>query len=419
MVRKTTLDNGIRVITETLPGVHSVSLGFWVENGSRHEPDSQGGVSHFIEHMLFKGTQRRSASDIARAIDSVGGVLNGFTSREYSCYYAKILGGQLPLAIDLLSDIVLNSIFDLDEVEKERKVILQEIHMQEDTPDDQIHDLFSQAFWADHPLGRSILGTRDTIDSLDRDGMLQFMAERYCGGNILICAAGDLEHERVVAQIAEAFRDVSSRSEPEICTLPAYHRQVNALSKDLEQVHICLGTWSLPQNHPRRFAAYLLNTILGGSMSSRLFQNVREHLGLAYSIYSYLNSHSDAGSLIVYAGTAPDDAAQVVALILKEFTRFKDQPVSSEELEAAKAQLKGNFLLSLESTDNCMTRLAKNEIYLGRHFRTDEVLQSFEQVTAEDVWALARELFQDQFLALQLVGQIDEAAVPLIDLALG
>lgn len=419
MVHKSILDNGIRVITEQIPTAHSVSVGFWVENGSRHERASQNGISHFIEHMLFKGTESRSAQGIAKEIDSVGGVLNAFTSREFSCYYAKVLAKKLPLAIDLLSDIVLNSIFDLDEIEKERRVILQEIHMVEDTPDDHIHDLFCQTFWTDHPLGLSILGTEDTVGSLSRADLLAYLGERYSGKNILICAAGDLEHEQIVEYIEKAFRQVAPGGGSPLCTLPEYRRRIDVVEKDLEQVHICLGTRSLPQNHPNRFASYLLNAILGGSMSSRLFQIVREERGLAYSIYSYLNCHSDAGALVVSSGTSPDDAPHLVGIVLKELQRIRTELVTEEELQSAKEQLKGNLLLSMESTDNRMTRLAKNEIYLGHHLSLKEVLRNIDRVSREGILKLSEFIFQDDYLNLQMVGRVREGDFPMLDLTLG
>jgi predicted Zn-dependent peptidase len=419
MIQKSVLDNGIRVITERIAGIHSVTVGFWVENGSRHEQDAENGISHFIEHMLFKGTRRRSALAIAKEIDSVGGVLNAFTSREFSCYYAKVLARKLPLAVDLLSDIFLNSTFDLDEIEKERRVVLQEIHMLEDTPDDLVHDLFSQTFWTGHPLGRSVIGTAETVGGLSRENLLAFMTERYCGNNIIVCAAGDLEHGQIVESISEAFQQVAAGSRQPLCSLPDYQRRINTVEKSLEQVHLCLGTRSLPQNHSDRFESYLLNAILGGSMSSRLFQKVREEQGLAYSIYSYLNCHSDAGALILYAGTSPEEASLVAAIMLKELKRFKEEPVTDDELQSAREQLKGQLLLSMESTDNRMTRLAKNEIYLGRNPSVKEVLAEFDQVTAVAIQKLADNILRDDYLTLQLVGRVDEVDFPTVDLTLG
>ena len=416
MIRKEVLDNGIRVITESIPATHSVTIGLWVENGSRHEDAAQGGLSHFVEHMLFKGTDRRSALQIAKEIDSTGGILNAFTAREYSCYYAKILGQNLPLAVDLLADIFLNSVFDLDELEKERRVILQEIHMVEDAPDEQIHDLFCQHFWQGHPLGRPVLGSPETVGDFTREQILAFMQRRYCGRNIVITAAGNLDHDAVIDQLNKTFSGIPAgeRSLPGEGPVPsgAVHRR----EKDLEQVHLCLGSAGLPQTHPRRFQAHLLNTLLGGSMSSRLFQSVREERGLAYSIYSYLNMHSDAGALVVYAGISPDDSLEVISLLLGELRRLGEEPIATEELSAAQEQLKGNLLLSLESTDNRMTRLAKNEIYLQRDIPVDEIVAEIEKVTLADLQDLARTLFGGNQLTLEMIGRVGKLDLTPIDL---
>jgi predicted Zn-dependent peptidase len=416
LIQKTVLENGIRVITERMPSAHSASIGFWVENGSRHEGSDLNGISHFLEHMLFKGTERRSALAIAKEIDSVGGVLNGFTSREYSCYYAKVLAQKLPLAIDLLADILLNSVFDAEEIEKERKVILQELYMLEDAPDENIHDLFSQSFWRNDSLGLPILGSRATVGAITREGLLETLRDRYRGESILICAAGNVEHQEIVQQIGELFRNVELGERPVTLSLPVGQRSLGLLEKDLEQVHFCLGTRALPQDHPNRFACYLLNAIFGGSMSSRLFQKVREEAGLAYSIYSYLNSHSDAGALVVYGSTSPEDTPQAIDITLKEFKRLHTELVSEDQLRAAKEQVKGNLLLSLESSDNRMSRLAKNEIYLGRQISAKEVVYGVNQVTSEGIRKLAEFLLQDEYLNLQMIGNIREKDISLVDL---
>ncbi|MBE0597691.1 MAG: insulinase family protein [Desulfuromonadales bacterium] len=417
-MQKSVLENGIRVITERIPAAHSATIGFWVENGSRHEPVAQNGISHFIEHMLFKGTRRRTAHEIAKEVDSVGGVLNGFTSREFSCYYAKVLARKLPMAVDLLSDIVLNSVFDHEEIEKERRVILQEIHMQEDTPDDLIHDLFSQRFWYDHPLGHSVLGKQESVGEFSRDTLLGFLTEQYCGKNILICAAGNLEHEQLTATINGAFRRVVPGRKGSTIPFVAFRRGLSIEDKDLEQAHLCLGTRALPQDHGRRFQSYLLNTILGGSMSSRLFQKIREEQGLAYSVYSYLNCHSDTGALVVYAGTSPGEALGVIRTMLGELHRLRSEPVTVEELHSAKEQLKGNLLLSMESTDNRMTRLAKNEIYLGRQGSLKEVLSGIQKVTRESILELAQEILRDEYLNLQVIGNAAKADLKSVELTL-
>ena len=327
MIQKSVLDNGIRVVSEKIPAVRSAAVGIWIETGARHEMPRVSGISHFVEHMLFKGTRTRDARTIAKTIDSVGGVLNGFTSREYTCYYAKVLGEKLPLAIDLLADMVQNPIFDPEELEKERRVILQEIGMVEDSPDELSYNLFNQTFWQDHPLGNSITGTATSIEALTRDDLCAFVRGRYCGEGIVVVAAGNVDHRQVVELITAAFDNITPTL-PEVSThQPDYGRHLQLHEKYLEQVHICLGTRLLPQDHPNRFAAYLLNMILGGGMSSRLFQSIRENLGLAYSIYSSVDAHSDAGALAVYAAVAPADTRQTVEEILKELARFRAQPI--------------------------------------------------------------------------------------------
>ncbi len=417
-MQKTVLPNGIRVVTEHISEAHSVTIGFWVENGSRHETPSQGGISHFVEHMLFKGTETRSALRIAKEIDSVGGVLNGFTSREFSCYYAKVLARRLPMAVDLLSDIVLHSVFAADDIEKERKVILHEINMMEDTPDDHIHDLFSQNFWRGHSLGQSVLGTPSSVNAICRGDLLHFMGERYCGRQILICAAGDLDHDDIVEQIAAAFTAVPQGESHPVLGNVRYTSGISVVEKDFEQVHLCLGTQALAQNHSDRFVSYLLNSILGGSMSSRLFQSIREERGLAYSVYSYLNCHSDSGALVTYAGTSPADAGEVLSLMLAEMRRFCEERVCEDELHAAKEQLKGNLLISMESTDNRMTRIAKNEIYLHRHLSLTEVLSEIQKVTRDDILRLARSIFRNDVLHLQVLGRYSETDLKSRDLTL-
>lgn len=418
MVNKTILDNGVRIISEYMPHVHSVSIGIWVANGSRHERREHNGVAHFIEHLMFKGTDQRSALDIAREIDSVGGVLNAFTSREYVCYYAKVLDKFLPKTIDLLADIFLNSVFDSEEIEKERKVILQEINMLEDTPDDYVHDLFHRSFWRGHPLGLSILGSVESIEGLSRDAIITHLREKYRSDDIIIAVAGNVRHDELLSLVDGLFGQVPTGSGRDICHLPAYEKQVEVVEKDLEQVHICLGTKAFPQNHPRRFEVYLVNTLLGGSMSSRLFQEIRERLGLAYSVYSYVVSHTDAGSLVVYAGTSPAKLDDVLDIAFAELKRLKTELVPFTELESAKEQIKGNIYLSLESSDNRMTKLAKNEIYFGRYIPIHELTDGFDSVTSQGVLELAGEIFDERYLTLALMGKVDSAAFDVSRLAL-
>lgn len=416
MVNKSILENGIRVVSETIPYVHSVSIGIWVTSGSRNEPLELNGVTHFIEHLMFKGTGRRSSLDIAREIDAVGGVLNAFTGREYVCYYAKVLSTHLNMAVDLLADIFLNSKFDADEIEKERKVILQEINMLEDTPDDYIHDLFFQNFWKGHPLGRPIVGTEESVESLSRDYLLDHKNGTYCAENIIIAAAGNIQHDELMNLVTDLFSFIPSGKRQPVLPDPSHDRSVIHFEKELEQLHICLGTRALPQNHILRYESYILNSILGGSMSSRLFQEVREKLGLAYSIYSYMASHSDSGSLIVYAGTSQEKMDEVIEIILREMKRFKTEPLTDTELFAAKEQLKGNILLSLESSDNRMSKLAKNEVYFGRYQSIEDIMNGFDRVTARTVQELAMDLFSGDSLNLVLLGKPGLTPPPLSSL---
>ena len=418
MVKKTTLPNGIRVITQTIPHAYSVSLGFWVASGSRQERPEYNGVAHFIEHLLFKGTDRRSALDIAREIDSIGGVLNAFTGREFVCYYAKVLEEFLPRAVDLLSDIFLYSRFPEDEIDKERKVILQEIRMLEDNPDDYIHDLFHQAVWHGHPLGMPIIGTEESVQSLTRDFIVDYKKANYRANDIIIAAAGKVEHDRLLELLGSTFDTVPAGSREAVCELPRYEKRFDRIERDLEQVLVCLGTKALPQNHPKRYDALLLNTILGGSMSSRLFQEVREKEGLAYSIYSYLASHSDAGTMVVSSGTTAERFVDVMTIILRELRRLKEIPLTVLELESAREQLKGNIILSLESSDNIMSKLAKNEIYFGAYQPIDQILAGFQAVTIESVQELCQELFDDRYFTLQMMGKLGAIPYMAADLCL-
>ena len=405
--RKTILENGIKVITEEIPYLNSVSIGVWVLSGSRDEQHHENGISHFIEHLLFKGTDRRTAFDIAKEIDSVGGTLNAFTGRESTCFYAKVLDKNLPLAIDLLSDIFLHPLMDPKDVEKERLVILQEIKMVEDTPDDYIHDLFNQACWGGNSLGFPIFGTSELVQSFTREQISGFFKESYPPDRIVVCAAGNLKHEEIVERIGETFGQISKANKIKERVTPQSVSTTNVWKRELEQVHFCLGTRGLPYNHSLRFASYLLNTILGGGMSSRLFQEIRENRGLAYSVYSYLPTYIDTGLVVVYAGTNEGSFDEVVELILKEFGRLKTEPFKNGELETAKEQLKGNLLLSLESSDNLMTRLAKNEIYFGSYLSIENILNGIDVVKEEDLRHLARELFDQRFFCLTVLGPLD------------
>jgi predicted Zn-dependent peptidase len=402
--QKTVLDNGLRVITEEIPYLRSVSIGVWVVTGSRDERPHENGISHFIEHLLFKGTEKRTAFDIAKEIDSVGGTLNAFTGREYTCFYAKVIDRNLPLAIDLLSDIFLHSLMDSKDVERERMVILQEIKMVEDTPDDYIHDLFNRVCWGDHPLGFPIYGTSELVQSFSRDQLHQFFKENYPPDRIIVCAAGSLKHQEVVDLIETTFGKIPKADRPRERSKPDAISTTNIWKRDLEQVHFCLGTRGLQYNHSLRFASYVLNTILGGGMSSRLFQEIRENRGLAYSVYSYLPTYIDSGLTVVYAGTSEDSFQQVIQLVLNEFNQLKEGHLKNGELETSKEQLKGNLLLSMESSDNLMTRLAKNEIYFQSYLPVGMILKGIDQVQGETVRQLADEIFDERLFCLTVLG---------------
>ena len=425
MFAKTVLDNGIRVISYAMPEHRSVSLGIWVENGSRHESAAQNGISHFIEHLLFKGTERRSAAQIAEEMDAVGGVLNAFTSKEHTCYYAKVLDENLPMAIDLLSDIFLHSTFDATEIERERSVILQEISQAEDTPDDYVHDLFSLDFFKDHPIGRPICGRADTVSAFQRDDFLGFFKSRYRPGRVVVAGAGNLRHEGLVQEMAARLGSVSHDSSdgsaaalegegaPQMCAGVFPH------VKSLEQVHLCLGMAGIHQSHPKRYASYVLNTMLGGGMSSRLFQEIREKRGKAYSVYSFSSMYKDVGYFGVYAGTSDDSVKEVLDLILKELKKLAAGEVKDEELRRTQGQLVGSIILGLESTDSWMSHIARDEIYFGRAITTEEICQSIRSVTRDDVVDLASALFRSEAMALTLLGDLKNgAAIKKFDLSL-
>ncbi len=413
MFTKTILDNGIRIVSHEMHDHRSVSLGIWVENGSRHESAPQNGISHFIEHLLFKGTERRSAAQIAEEMDAVGGVINAFTSKEQTCYYAKVLDENLPLAIDLLTDIFLHSSFDPEEIERERSVILQEISQAEDTPDDYVHDLFSVDFFKDHPIARPICGRQETVNNFQRADIVDFFKTRYRPRRVIVAAAGNLRHDQLVNEMAERLGMVGDGSEPVAAILegerqPAMARGIYPHSKDLEQVHLCLGMAGVAQADPRRYPAYVLNTLLGGGMSSRLFQEIREKRGKAYSVYSFSSSYKDVGYLGVYAGTSVESSEEVVELVVKELRKLAAGEITDEELARTRGQLVGGMMLGLESTDSWMSHIARNEIYFGKAVTTDEICQRIREVSRDEVIHLADSLFHPEAMTLTLLGNFSE-----------
>jgi predicted Zn-dependent peptidase len=411
-VTRDALDNGLRLLTEPMNSVRSVSIGVWLTRGSRHESAEQGGIAHFVEHMLFKGTGTRTAEDIAQAIDSIGGQLDAFTAKEYASYYIKVLDEHLPLALDILSDIVLNPAFDPDDVEREKKVIVEEIKMVEDTPDDLVHEIFTQGFWEDHPLGRPILGTRETVESFTSASLRTYFKAAYAPRNLIVSAVGNLQHSHVRRLVDERFGHLGAGGADLAETAPRAAPKVLIRNKELEQSHVCIGTSSYQQDHPDRHAAYVLNTLLGGSMSSRLFQNIREKRGLAYAVFSGLSAYRDAGSFTIYAGCANEAVGEVVDLVVEELRTIKRTPVPAAELQRAKDHLKGSLMLGLENTASRMSHVARQEIYFRRQVGLDETLSGIEAVTPEDIGRVAGDLFKNGALSATVLGNVDGLGIP-------
>jgi len=406
MITREILENGLTLVTETMPQLRSVAVGVWLRKGSRHETEALSGISHFIEHMVFKGTKTRSAERIAAEVDSIGGYMDAFTAKEYASFHLKVLDEHLPIALEILGDIVQNPLFDPIEMAKEKKVIFEEINMVEDTPDDLVMELFCEAFWPDHPLGRPILGTKKTVGRFRRDDLAEYFEHVYHPANVVIAAAGHLDHARTAELVHQHFSGLRRGDALRRGRAPRpLTRTVARSKKELEQVHVCLGTRALPQAHDERHAGYVLNTVLGGSMSSRLFQTVREKRGLVYSISSGIMSYSDAGLLTVYAGTGLDSAPEVIRLTLHELRRLCSERLPDEELRRAKDHIKGGLVLSLESSGARMSHLARQEIYFGRQAPLDEMLEGIEQVGAADVQRLARRLFRGR-VAASVVGNL-------------
>jgi predicted Zn-dependent peptidase len=410
--RKSVLPNGIRVITERMPHVRSVAVGVWVETGSRNEPEERGGVSHLIEHLVFKGTATRTAEIIARTMDSVGGQMDAFTTKEHTCFYVQVLDEHLPLAADLLTDILLHPLFNADELEREKSVVLQEIKMVEDTPDDLIHDLFAAKVWEGHPLGRPILGSRSAVIGYDRAVVHGHFVEHYVPRRIIIAVAGNVAHDHVVDLFSARF-DGFGREVADAADLPPVLRPgVNIVPKTLEQVHLVLGFPGVANSDPERYALFILNDIIGGSMSSRLFQEVRERQGLVYSIHSGVQAFRDTGTLYVYAATDAPNFSKMLKSTLKEIRDLKKNGITEEELGRAKDHLKGSLMLSLESTSSRMNRLAKHEMHFGSFLTLDAMLGAIGAVHQEEVQALIGRLLDEDRLALTTYGPLDRRNLP-------
>jgi predicted Zn-dependent peptidase len=417
-IESTTLANGVRIITEPMSHVRSVSVGVWIGTGSRREQSQETGISHFIEHMLFKGTTSRSAEEIASSVDSIGGNLDAFTAKELVSFNTKVLDEHLPVAFDILSDLVLNPLFQAEDVEKEKGVVLEEQKMEEDNPEYLVHELFSANFWKDHPLGRPILGTKESIARFNRDSVLDYYRRYYVPSNMTITAAGNLTHARLVELVRERFEGLRPAPFQNTEPAPVTHARLTVRDKkSLEQVQMCLGVPSFCITHQDRYAVYVLNALLGGGMSSRLFQNIREKLGLAYAVFSELNLYSDTGCLAVYAGTSVATARQVVECTMKEFRALKDEIVPPEEVRRSKDHLKGSLMLSLESTSSRMANLARQELYFHRFFSLDEMVEGVERVTAEDLQRLARQLFDSRRIGLTVLGSLNGFKIERHELA--
>ncbi len=417
-IRSTTLPNGLLVLTERMSHLRSVSMGVWIDSGSRDETPERNGISHFIEHMVFKGTTTRSASQFAREVDAIGGNLDAFTGKETVCFNIKVLDENLPAALDLLTDLVLHPTFAPDDIAREQGVILEEIKMDEDNPDYLVHELFTQKFWKGDALGRPILGTAKTVSSFTQAIVLDEYATRFTPANMVFTAAGNIDHDTFIADVAEAFSTLPPSTARPTRTPPpqAFPHITLKNKKSHEQVQFCLAMPANPIAHPDRYTAYLLNSILGGGMSSRLFQSIREERGLAYSIYSEMNPFRDTGSLAVYAGCAIDKTKEVLSLTLAELARIKTELVSEEELDRAKSQIKGNMVLGLESSSSRMSNLARQQMYFGRFFPIDEITTEINRVTREDIQRLANDLIHQEKLALTLLGNLGTLKIDRADL---
>ena len=419
MIERAVLGNGLCLLTETMPDVRSVSLGAWLTCGSRDEDAHHPGIAHFVEHMLFKGTTSRSAEAIAQEVDSLGGHLDAFTAKECASYYVKVLDEHLPRALEILSDLLLNPAFEVQDIAREQKVVIEEIKMVEDTADDLVHELFTASFWPDNALGRSILGTADSVGALDADSLRDYFGRTYTAGNLVIAAAGHIEATAVRDLVGEAFGTVTAGDRPAAAPAPEVAPRLLVRDKDLEQSHLCLGTRAYAQDHADRYVTYVLNTVLGGSMSSRLFQNVREKRGLAYAVASGLAAYRDVGSLTVYAGCDAASVSEVVDLVVAELRAMKAAPMQETELQRAKDHMKGSLVLGLESTTSRMSQLARSEMCFGRQISIDETLAALDRVTAGDVQRVAADLFATGNLAATVLGPVNGTAISESQLDLG
>ncbi len=404
----TTLENGIRVITETVNHVQFMSMGFWVGVGSRYESEKQWGITHFIEHMLFKGTEKRTADQISGAVDEVGGQLNAFTSKENTCYYIKTLTEDFPLAVDVLSDMFLNSRFDNEEIAKEREVIIEEIKMYEDTPDDQVHDLMAANLWPDHPLGRAILGTEESIAAFDHDMLKEYMKQYYTGSNIVVSVVGNISHQQVVDAIREVLGGIPEGEPNQYVIADRAKPGVNCYYKEIAQSQICVAMAGVAKEDDRLFPLSILNTYLGGGMSARLVKKIREEEGLAYSVYSYNGSYTDTGAFVISVGTRPENCQRVIDIILEELEDVRENGITQDELDKSFSQLKGSLYMGLETVNSRMNKLGRSMLIYDRVITPEENVEELSKVTVEDVKALAGEMFRKENLQVTVLGPVED-----------
>ncbi|MTI82255.1 MAG: insulinase family protein [Firmicutes bacterium] len=410
MYQKTTLDNGIRILSEEIPHVRSISMGIWVDVGSRDENNENSGISHFIEHMMFKGTQKRTPKNIAEELDAVGGQLNAFTTKEYTCYHTKVLDEHFPLAVDILSDMLLNSNFDQEDLLRERNVILEEIKMYEDAPDELVHDLFAKTIWHGHPLGRPIIGSEETVNSFNRDDLFNFYRQHYIPNKIIISLAGNIKHEKAVEILAPLFSSLKAGEKPRQSTPPVGVSELTCQNKDTEQAHMIIGAPGYQLGNDDMYTAQIINTVLGGGLSSRLFQEIREERGLVYAVFSYHSSYNDAGLFAVYAGLSKNNVNEAMELIFKEINDISEKGITSTELQRSKDQLKGNLLLSLENVNSRMSRLGKSEMYLGKVLNPEEIVEKVYKVTNEDIQRVATSMFQPSKFSMATIGSWEDSS---------
>ncbi|SPD74937.1 Peptidase M16 inactive domain protein [uncultured Desulfobacterium sp.] len=413
MYHKTVLDNGIRIISEQLDHMKSVSLGIWVDVGSRDEKESENGISHFIEHMIFKGTRNRTSFQIAKELDAIGGLSNAFTGKENTCFHARVLGKHFGILADILADIFLNSVFDPEDLERERQVIFQEISMVEDTPDDNIHVLFNRFFWMGHPVGFPILGTIETVSTINKGTILKHINDFYVPEKIVVAAAGSVDHQTLVSYFRPLLEPLNRGNSMHNRTIPPSNGGVYINNKELEQVHICLGGEAPSLLSKKRFACAILNTILGGNMSSRLFQEIRENQGLAYSVYSFLSAYFDTGLLGVYVATDPANVNPVLSTIQKEIRKISSGDLSESDLSAAKEHLIGGIYLSSESTDGRMMRIVKNEMNFNRYIEYEELVAYLEEVKVDEVIEMSNSIFKEGKVSITTLGPLEEAGVDM------